>query len=373
MSDLTLAVDFSASMTKGFFTFETFKPELILMEPEVASVSLQSLIAYEESKIGSTSPENAAWVTYKGQHYAVGHLARHKFSADLQLKKRKFESAIPKVLALCGAISSKYELTGETNMRLAVLLPWGEYQDRLLFKKTISTALSNYNFRSDTKSFVLDAFLCLPEGGGVLIKGRDPGASIQNFKIVVVIVGYRDVSLLIMDRGELSTGMTRPLGFYHLIEGVKARTSGLNEHVLASTICKAGKNVNPKALMALVNNVGENYRDYEISNVRTAIADARAEYWSKLEPWLKLEVGRDVDEVILTGGTAHFLRSELNSLFSYTTVNWCENLERQILSNFQSEVTAKSLSYRLTDIYGLFFYLIGNANLQRVNTHGEKY
>ncbi|MBA3920219.1 MAG: ParM/StbA family protein [Nostocaceae cyanobacterium] len=368
MSSLTLAVDFSASMTKCFFTQEVFQPELILMEPEVVGVSLQSLEAYEQSKIGDTSPENAAWVEHKGKHYAVGYLARHKFSADLQLKKRKFESAIPKVLAMVGAISSKYELSNETKIQLAVLLPWGEYQDRLLFKKVITEALSNYKFRGQAKSFILDSFLCMPEGGGVLIKGREPGASLQGLKIVVVIVGYRDVSLLFMDRGELSTGMTRSLGYYQMLDAIKARTSGLNEHALVKAVCKAGKNINPKALMELVNTVDEDYRANEISQIRTAIAEARVEYWSKLEPWLKLEVGRDVDEVLLTGGTALFLRPELNNLFSYTNVNWCENLERQIISNFQPIVAAKSLSMRLTDIYGLFFYLMGNTSKQRIKT-----
>ncbi len=89
-----------------------------------------------------------------------------------------------------------------------------------------------------------------------------------------------------------------------------------------------------------------------------------------LSQWLRLRVPREVDEVIVAGGTANYLRNELNGLFSYTQVNWCETLEKQLHNQFANQIEAKSLHYRLTDVYGLFFYLCGTRNQAMVAANG---
>lgn len=375
MSELTLAVDPGGSFLKGFFTLETFKPELILMEPEVAVVPLHSLESYEQSKIGSSSPENSAWIEYKGKYQAVGFLARKRFHAGLQLQRRKFELALPKVLAMVGAIAEKYDLPNGSTVRIGILLPWGEYRDRELFNALITEALANYKFRGNEKSFVLDLFICLPEGGGVLTRGRAPGSSLKEQTVAVVMLGYRDASILLVERGEMSVGHTEPLGFAKLIDSVKSQTSGLNDQKLVAAICKAGKNVSPKALEQLVVSLDSAYKNHELSTIRAAISNAREEYWMMLCQWLKLQVPRSADEVLLAGGTANFLRTELNNFFSFSQVNWCEHLEKQVNNSFSSQMAAKSLDYRLTDVYGLFFYLCGKkhpiTSIAQVKAHAS--
>ena len=58
MADITVAFDPGSLMSKAMRTVKPFKPELLLMEPEIAKVSQQSLIDYEENKLGNASPEN---------------------------------------------------------------------------------------------------------------------------------------------------------------------------------------------------------------------------------------------------------------------------------------------------------------------------
>ncbi|WP_341531424.1 ParM/StbA family protein (plasmid) [Nostoc sp. UHCC 0302] len=359
MADLTLGVDPGGSGLKGFYTLNTFKPELILMEPEVAAVPLHSLEAYEQTKIGNSSPENNAWIEYKGQHLAVGFLARKRFYADLQLQKRKFELALPKVLAMVGAIADKHELANGSSIKLGILLPWGEYQDRALFSTLVTQALADYKFRGQPKSFLVESFICLPEGGGVLSRGRTPGSSLKDQTVAVVMLGYRDISILLVERGEMSVGRTESLGFAKMVDRVKSQTSGLDQHQLVTAMCKAGKNISSKALEPLVVSLDSAYKSHEISTIRKAISNAKEEYWMMLSQWLKLHVTRSADEVITAGGTANFFRSELNSLFSFSRVNWCEHLEKQIFNSFSNQISTKSLDYRLTDVYGLFFYLYG--------------
>ncbi len=369
MADLTLAVDPGGSYLKGFFTLDSFKPELILMEPEVALVPQQSIEVYEQNKIGSAAPENSAWIEYKGKYQAVGFLARKRFHADLQLQRRKFELALPKVLAMVGALVEKHNLPNGATISLGIVFPWGEYQDRALFRQLIAEALANFRFRGIERSFGLDTFICLPEGGGVLTRGRAPGSSLKEQTVAVVMVGYRDVSVLLVERGDMSSGYTEPLGFARMIESVKCQTSGLNQHQLVAAICKAGKGINPKALAQLVDTSDPAYRDDEISGIRKAIAGAREEYWMMLSGWLRPRVPRSADEVILAGGTANYFRAEFNAMFSHSKINWCEELEKQLHNNFATQIAAKSLSYRLTDAYGLFFYLCGTRSQSRGAVH----
>ncbi|MBE9210539.1 ParM/StbA family protein [Nostoc sp. LEGE 06077] len=356
MSLLRLVVDPGGSLLKGFYTLDPFKPELILMEPDVTTVPLESLENYEQTKIGESNPENSAWIEYQNKCQAVGFLARKRFNSDLQLQKRKFELALPKVLAMVGAIADKHELENGTAIHLGILLPWGEYQDRVLFQELVTTALSNYKFKGREKIFSLELFLCLPEGGGIFSRGIAPGSNLKEKSFAVVMLGYRDASILLIDRGEMSKGKTDPLGFSKMVESVKRQTSGLNLEELTSAICKSGKNASHKALGELALNVDPVYREYETSRIRNAVVTCKEEYWMMLSNWLKLQVPRDVDEVIISGGTAHYFQSQLNNLFSFSHVNWCEILEKQLMNSFPQAVS-KSLNHRLTDVYGLFFFL----------------
>jgi len=357
MTSLTLALDFGGSGLRGILTQSTFKPELFLMEPEVSLVTPQSLSDYAEVKVGSTNPDRSAWVEYKGEFHAVGNLAKKRFKANLQLEKRKFELALPKVLAAVGAISETHSVPNGASIRLGTVLPWGEYRDRKLFEQILMSALANYKFCGVEKSFVLETFVCLPEGGGVLTQGREPGTSFRHLDLSVLMLGYRDVSVLFVDRGEMSLGITAPLGFSSLVKSVAEKTSLYDYQKMTHAICKAGKNVNPKALTPLTDNVGDAYKDHEQSKIRKAIMDAREEYWLMLREWLKLQIKRDLDEVIVAGGTANFLRTELSNFLSFTKVLWCDDLEKRIESSFSHQIKASGLEYRLADVYGLFFYL----------------
>ncbi len=369
MDSLTIAIDPGGSVLRGFFTLNSFKPEIIVMPPEVTKVAKTTVENYEREHLGSTAPERVAWIEYKGEYWAVGRLAQ-KRKADLQLQRLKVELALPKVLALVGALAEKHELPNGALIRLAILFPWGEYQKRAMFKQLLAEALANYRFKGKELSFVLDVFICLPEGGGVLTRGRAPGSSLKEQIIYVVMIGFRDVSVLPVEYGDMSNGFTEPRGMSNMLSTIMDRTAGMDTHKLLAAICKAGKGVNPKALTKLVENVSLDYRDHELSTLRQAIVEAREEYWMMLSQWLQLRVSKDADEIVVAGGTANYFRPELNTLFSYSTLNWCEELERQLNNAFPSVIEANSLHYRLTDVYGLFFYLCGAKSQAKGAVHG---
>jgi hypothetical protein len=364
MTAITLALDFGASFLRAIMTKESFKPELFLIEPQVTRVTSSSIEDYNNFKIGSGDLVKSSWIEYGGELYAIGNLAKSRFQGSLQLEKRKFELALPKVLAVVGAISEIHQLPNGTSINLAVVLPYGEYRDRDLFGQILTKALAGFKFCSLEKSFVLDTFICLPEGGGVLTQGRPVGTSFKDLELIVLMIGFRDVSILFVDRGEMSKGITAPLGFFNLCKSVAEKTSLSNYQQLTQAICKAYKNANTKALLPLLSNVGDSYKDYELKKIQKAIIQAREEYWLMLSQWLKLQIKDDVDEVIVAGGTANFLRPELKLLLKSSKVLWCDELERRINSSFSDQIKANCLQYRLADVYGLFFYLL--SRLERI-------
>jgi hypothetical protein len=366
MSDLTIAFDPGSTSSRCFYTLKSFKPALLLMESEVAEVPRNSIEAYEANKLGNPAPENSAWIEYKGEYKAVGFLAKNHFYADLNVADSKIKLAVWKALAAIGAIAQTHDLPNGSTIRFGALLPYGEFQDRELFEQLLGNALSGYRFRGEERSFELESFESRPEGFGLVSRGRPPGSSLKNAVIVIVIVGYRDVSTYVMERGVISRGFTKPYGFNKFIEVVRSQTAGLKPDVLTAAICKAGPKINPRAIAHLVRDIDPSLKDAELAQIRRAISVAREQYWLGLSSWLKGHIPADADEAIIGGGTAHYYQKEFNAFFSGFQINWCSDLEEQLERCYQSEISSFGLSYRLTDCYGFFYFLVGS---QRIAAH----
>ncbi|WP_341532231.1 ParM/StbA family protein (plasmid) [Nostoc sp. UHCC 0302] len=366
MPDLTISFDPGASLSRVFFTSGSGKPELLLMEPYTALIPRQSLLAYEEDAIGTSSPEDSAWLEYEGQCWGVGYICQ-KFYADLKLEQPKFESAIYKTLAVVGAIAQKKSLANGTTIRLGILFPYGEYSDRKLFSDSVAAALLNFRFRGEQRSFQLEDFVCRPEGFGLLSRGRSQTGNLAERKIAVVMIGYRNASILIMDRGVMTNGLTEDLGFHKLVKAVQRQVAGQKSLTLAAAICDAGSKINPKALAPLVRVQDPSLQSLEVSQIKTAIAQSREEYWLLLSSYLQNHIPSDIDEIIFAGGTSHYLRSDLNKLFRRPIKTFCDALEYLVEREFLSSRPKLGLDFRLTDNYGFFSYLCKTEKQVAVN------
>ncbi|HEY9782484.1 MAG TPA: ParM/StbA family protein [Leptolyngbyaceae cyanobacterium] len=364
MVDAIVVSDFGASKTRAIYTLKPFRPMLLLMEPQIMSLPKESIENYERKKlkVGAVVPEDSAWVECDGKYHAVGFLAKDKYGADLALNRPKLELAIVKTLAVVGTIGQTRLNSNNFSIALGALLPKGEYEDSSEFLEWITKALSDFVFRGERFNVRLELFDCLPEGGGALVRGRAPGAiSLTQRIIAVVIVGYRNASIVFSKRGDMNEGITEKYGFAKMIELVKACTSGQQEDVLVPAIAKAGIKFKETALKHLSQKRDEKLKQRDTAKLIKAIKDARAEYYAILDNWLRNEIPPDVDEIILCGGTANYLKPELNALFSrqfpLAEINWCEDLEKRVQSIFSDEIANNSLEYRLTDAYGYFCYL----------------
>ena len=126
-------------------------------------------------------------------------------------------------------------------------------------------------------------------------------------------------------------------------------------------IAKAGVKFKETDLKHLSKKRDEKLKQRDTAKLIKAIKDARAEYYAILSNWFRNEIPSDVNEIIICGGTANYLKPELNALFSrqfpQAEVNWCQDLEKRAQSIFSEEIANHSLEYRLTDVYGYFCYL----------------
>jgi Tfp pilus assembly PilM family ATPase len=188
-------------------------------------------------------------------------------------------------------------------------------------------------------SVELVSYHCKPEGGGVFQAYTNSlgAALIKSKTIALVMVGYRNASILLLERGQLTKLKSSNFGFIRLVEEVTKRISTvLDTAALADAIIKANNS-----------QYWSTADDLEQKLVK-AIAPAREQYWLALKTWLKDNLPKKLDEVILCGGTAHFMKPELEQHFQHSELIWDGNLK------LPDELCGDSLGQRMSDAYGMY-------------------
>ncbi len=348
---LILALDFGGSATKGIYcTLKQNQTASLVMEPEVVKIYLDSVAT---SILGATEPENAAWVNYMGETFAVGYLAKSKYYANQGLQELKYERAIAKTLAFVWAISEKLQLGQKFRLALICLLPPGEFENRDIFHRNLQAILSGFITPTGKIQVKLTEFKCLPEGAGIyLAYQKKLGQQIKTKTIGLVMVGYRNASVLISDKGIVAPdGKTSELGMIRLLEKVVARTSGQNASQLAPAVVAAGSDISTTPLTKLLKSTININKRHELMQIQQAIKLARNEYAAVLTSWLDQVVPRSiVSEILFCGGTADYVRRELNSHYNGTPCLW------GVGADIPTQVDSFGLGSRLADVYSVFLY-----------------
>ena len=299
--------------------------------------------------------------------HLAGNLAETYSRSGRSLKPRKVFRAIPMTLAIVGAIAKNHVIKSDTkmNIKLGILLPWSEYKDRSKYEKRLSKALEleYLSFQDQLFNINLESFKCLPEGAGILQKGRAKKGKfwppIGTVNILVPMLGYRNLSILLLKKGEL-IGDTTPYGMSWLIKQLQDDTSGYTEQQLIKAVCAAGANLNEKALTPLVRNIPKEYQQDELSCLTAAISRGRKAYTNLISNWIKSEYDFPLDEVVISGGTSHTFKPELLRLFKEeknVTPTFAKGLEQRVIQHFKAQVRGNAMPSRLADLYGFFYYL----------------
>lgn len=371
--ELCLVLDFGGSLTKGIYRDSSGQATLFSMEPEVISLPKTSIDEYELFKIGTPDPTDSAWVGIDNNYYAVGYLASSQFYANAGLSSFKYERAFPKTLAAVWAVAHRLGLTKKKKLSAAigVLLPAGEYENASLLQEYIADGLEKFSTPTGTMSVTLNRYESKPEGGGVLmVYATQQGAAVLKSKTVAVLmVGYRNASILVSGRGVVGKRVTSPLGFVRLVELVQQRISTLAHTAqLAAAIATAGERINTTALMPLAMSNHKESRVEEVQKLASAISASRIQYWHSLSSWLREHLPQPLDEVLLCGGTAYYLKPELETFFAERDVEviWDGNMQ------LPEHLHASFLGQRICDAYGVYCYLTNTMQLSNPVVSGKR-
>lgn len=369
---LRLSVDLGASLVKALYQIEG-RLGAITMDPQLMSLPLASLRSYKNSlsMADTLLPEDDAWLAFKkssDECIVLGYLAK-QFKAGAKLDQLKYEQATPKLMAIVGSISQKEGLEGEIDLLAAVLLPYGEYVNREQLKKEFERKAKSYYFRDKKFNVCTELFTCLPEGGGLIANltrvNGDEWFAVR--KVVVLMCGHRNTSLLIFDRGGLnSQSQTTDLGFIRLVESIIQRTTLNDTDVLTKRVYELGNDVTSRkdSLRVLIRAFQAEHINDEARHLAEVIAAARQEYWILLRNWLESTIPKELDELIIAGGASYYLKEELDQFLAWAEPSWgisstSEQLLRKILGK---KPDRESLLKRFKDAYALHSALFQNLS-----------
>lgn len=367
MIEIQIAFDPGSSLTKVIYRVgQDETPKLLVMEPEAIALPKTSIEADREAggNVGILTPTNDAWLSYRKQDeevFAIGFLAQ-QLKAKVRLSHLKYESAVPKFLAAIGAIVEREQLKREQiSIKGALLLPYGEFVDSGNLETQIQNRLRSFYFRGQGIKVKNAKFSIAPEGGGFIwemLTRRGSEWMSQQQAICILMLGHRNISLLVFSRGKLDRerSQTTEQGFAQMIDRVVALTSGQNRERLTPVIYELGSEIsaNQKSLRALTRTVQPENVQTEAERLANAIVTARAEYWRQIQTWFDEAIPQEISQLIVCGGVASYLEPEITR-----DLAWARPQRRILDSEAAQKLKVKeqndgSLPVRLADIYAMF-------------------
>lgn len=355
MEAIPISVDVGTSATKIICEATAYEPYFLLMEPEVRQVSNSSLDRHLSAAVGTPLPQDDAWLEWDGNFYAVGYLARSLFESEVDLDSSKYEPAIPKILAAVGTIAEREQLPDEFDLYLATLLPYGEWDQRDLLETRLRAALTDFSFRGRSLSVELAHFNCKPEGSGMTLARLERlQERAREMRLLTVMAGHRDLSLLTFERGCLVEGLTHShLGLSWMLRKASERYPFQSKSLL-NVVFAAKDKLKPRACRALASSRDASAKTKESKLIVDVLTSARDEYLARVREWLGDRLKIQPDEAIVGGGTALYLADELQSLLAPIPIAWSGGLVEDVREAFHLNGNDRAaLSTRLADVYGL--------------------
>jgi len=367
---LNLTIDTGASLTKACYTigtniqdeFDTDKIYFMKMGSEMISVP-SKMIEADKLSLQKDQPEDAAWIKLKAKDVnatTFGLLAK-KFQAmkQLQIYSVKYENALEKCLAFIGAIISKHKLD-KTNIKVIVnlLIPYDEHNSSSLIENDLKNKIKSYYFQGDRITAQLVRFKCFPEGfGGYANRVATNGENWAKDRIIsVLMIGHRNCTILVFEKGKLLKADTIRVGFFDLIKNIQRYT--INQSIDELEYIIPMVHYNPKKssqiLSSLVRGNSAKNRKAELEMINLAIENSKEMLWNKLVNWLNSHVPNRLNELMIFGGVSLYFRENFENLFSWINIYWGGDVIKEIneLFDFNNEPNGH-LSLRTIDVYGL--------------------
>jgi hypothetical protein len=296
---------------------------------------------------------NFCWLESNGEIQSVGKLAEKLAITEIAPPTVKQERAVWKALSVLGWVSTT---KGIHDIALAIPLPYEEYQDAEKIELRLHERLEVLSYCGSPVNANLIWFKALPEGMGHIFEYRRK----TGFEGVVacLMLGHKDGSLF-WQYGKTNAhgGKTANLGMRFFAERVAAKAGRYPIDQLACCIAEAGFKVNPGPLRKILHSESPAEIKVELDILRSAIAEARIEFWQQLKSWILRTLPPDIEVIVIGGGTAGFWMQELKAMakseLRNQTLNWYADAKQEIQAMLGTD--NESLAIRFIDASGILF------------------
>ena len=319
LTNITLVLDPGTSCTKSIYCKgRRGKPKYSI----TSSVICPTAIAPKAEETYVKLPDDE-------QYYLVGHSAAQA-KVQTSIKQLKSESLIPKTLGIIGQIAQDESLPNQFKLKLTLLLPMSETNDREFVHSELSKALENFNYNGVSYKIKESTIGFRPEGNGIhsYMSRTMDADNIKNQTSAYLMFGYRNTSMLLMENGQFNrvNSHSTDLGFYNYLDLVAQYSSGLYRDDIQRAIVSEpsyGVDGNCKQVIKgfsshirvedLIRSSNPKHQERERTLIQAAITRADQEYWGLLSRWLteKLPPLGQLDRLIYCGGSISFIETSI--------------------------------------------------------------
>ncbi|RCJ42433.1 hypothetical protein A6770_34825 [Nostoc minutum NIES-26] len=322
-------IDLGTSSLKGIAqVYPDGVPIVLKMEPEIADVGAGSI----EYLSNQFMQDSTVWVGIDEEYFVLGALAKSKFAGTSALRDLKYQYALPKVIGMLWlAIRRLLVNNPDLEVYVHLLLPVGESSVSEALKAKLTEALKTGigtptgKLKAKLRSFGLSA-----EGAGVMsFRSRNTNVNYFHKNIGMLMLGYRNASFILSHKGSTTKSETTDLGMNWVVNEFVERTAvGLSkdDSRLISALVEANKNNFDELRLLSRKSKPEDVR-LDVELFKKVLPVVRTEYVRALLRWLRNIA--QMDEILVCGGTASFIRNELTKHFEQQgiPISWNGGME----------------------------------------------
>ncbi|MHC5717783.1 MAG: ParM/StbA family protein [Nostoc sp.] len=348
---VVITIDMGASKTKAIVQeYPEGKPVVLLLDSEVADIAKASI----ESVQQEGSPESRTWVGIGDEYCALGELARRRFGGISQLKELKYELAVPKICGAFWLAKEKLNLGNDVAAYLSILLPPGEVQDKEQLQVRLKDAFRGFDTPAGKMRVKMLRYDAASEGSGIFFHRRRTLGNNMPASMYVML-GYRNASIFTFRSGSISAGITSNFGMSWLVNNFTSKTSGLspdNPNII-EVLVEAGVSCDSQVMQKLSRKRKGDEIQLDGESMSKALLLARDEYWRAIVRWLRSKMDEDIEELVFCGGTADYIRPEIDAYFQKEgiKVSWHGNI-------FIPDEISSGIGNRMADVWALHQYMI---------------
>ncbi|MBD2254382.1 ParM/StbA family protein [Nostoc parmelioides] len=351
LKKIVITIDMGASKTKAIVQeYPEGKPVVLLLDSEIADVAKASV----ESVQQEGSPESRAWVGIGDEYYALGELARRRFGGISQLRELKYELAVPKICGAFWLAKEKLNLGNDVAAYLSVLLPPGEVQDKEQLQIRLKDTFRGFDTPAGKMRVKMLRYDAASEGSGIFFhRRRTLGDRVP--VSMYVMLGYRNASIFTFRSGSIGAGITSNFGMSWLVNNLISKTSGLspdNSNII-EVLIEAGASCDPQVMQKLSRKRKGDEIQLDGESMSKALLLARDEYWRAIARWLRSKMDEDIEELVFCGGTADYIRPEIDAYFQKEgiKVSWHANI-------FIPDEISSGMGNRIADVWAFHQHMI---------------